>query len=906
MTVYFGLNFDDRVYPESSIQVPKGGIQYFGPQSFLYFLEAHLGLIGHSPDNEYLRVEQYRQFLRTYLHEHPATFFAKAFEADQFATAIDLLQRRDELLLAGWDFSFSNTLPSRLQVLAAVEVSIRSSEAGQIAMGWADRMHAVLEVLPDRELPLQRLIHREPVELLPPVWQRLITILKRKGVQIEAIDISHNVETTDLGRLKEALTSPPSDTHQKQALQGDGSLLLLCAKRETDLATFLAQLFQQNPSFRPVCLIPDKSQTLDNALVQEGLPSLGIAPTSLARPSLQVLKLVTTFLWKPLDPYKVMEFVSLSIKPLEDELSYRIATQIAQTPGLKGEGWRKMIGRYFGELRERAAIKKGIAVTAIQEQYSFWFDRNRYDIQQKAPKTEVLGIFQRLRSWAFELYEEQNSENASLLVLSEQARKICELLQALPEAELTHLELERIVRTIYEAAPAQVTPPQKGHLPYVHHSTAFVQTIPDLLWWNFSQAEPDHFFSRWYGVERTYLAQQGCELSTPVSENALLIWQRKQAILSTTNRLVLVIPEQVNGQTVFAHPLLSDLEANFEGLEQCEWHLDKPSTRAAWQQHFQLPTKKALTSYQLGKPKSFITLDDSQRLGERTAETFSSLSSMFYYPYKWVFKHKIRLQKSPILSVVPDQTLMGNLSHRFFEGLLQEDIYTMSKEEVAQWIDSVQRQLLEREGAVLLMYGREPERVGFIQRLKFSAWSLVELIQQNGWTVEGVEVPLEATHWGITIKARADLLLKRGEERAVIDLKWRGARFREQMIRNEEDLQLVLYAKLLAGTSDWAHTAYFIMESGKMIARNELAFRGIRSVSKEVDHQEVNQRIWDRMGATFQWRMQQVREGAIEIRCTQTQQELDELYGADLLDVLEMKSEDAPFDDYRTLINLIN
>ena len=60
------------------------------------------------------------------------------------------------------------------------------------------------------------------------------------------------------------------------------------------------------------------------------------------------------------------------------------------------------------------------------------------------------------------------------------------------------------------------------------------------------------------------------------------------------------------------------------------------------------------------------------------------------------------------------------------------------------------------------------------------------------------------------------------------------------------------------------------------------------------------------MQKTFQWRLQQVQSGQIEIRCTQTKDDLEEYYQEILMDMLEMKDEDAYYDDYRTLINLIH
>lgn len=904
MKIFFGLSFDDPVFPV--LLSPSGGTQYLGQQGLLYFLEAHLGLIGHPSDNEYLRIEQYRQYLAIYLSENPNVFFVKAFEADQFATAIDLLSRRDELLLSGWDFDQNKNIPARLKVLADVESLIRQPDAKGIAAGWADRFDMVLRKLKSRTIPLQELYHKEPFELLPTAFQRLFQQLQLQNIKILPITEPESSGNSDLAAFQALLYKQVNEKTPKKNLQGDGSLLLIKGKRETDLASYLAQLLCKNPIFKPLCLLHDKSRSLEEAMIHEGLPSLGIASASLARPSLQVLKLVTVFLWNPVDPFKVMEFVSLATKPLEEELANQIAVQIAQTPGLKGEGWNIMLARYFEGLEQRATHDKSLSIDEIRRQYRFWFERKRFDIQKTVPKEEVLSVFQYLTKWAFECFEDSEGENSSLLVLSEQARKIYELLLALPEDQLTHLELERIVRTIYEPAPAQLTQPQKGHLPYILHPSSFCETTEELLWWNFSQLEPDHFFSRWYGSERNYLHALGCQLATPATENALLIWQRRQPVIFTKKRLILVLPEQVNGSFVQPYPLLSDLEAHFSNLETITLDLDKEKVAQIWDKCFELPQKQSLQNRRLGQPQPFIKIQNTARFGRREEETFSSLSALFYYPYQWVFRYKIRLKKSPILSVVPDQTLMGNLAHRFFEKLLQQDISKMDKTAVEQWIDQQQHRLLEREGAVLLMYGREPERVGFIQRLKFAAWSLVELIQRNGWEVLQTEQSLEGHFLEMPINGRADLVLQRANELAVIDLKWRGAGYRERSIRNEEDLQLVLYSNLLTNDEQWAHTAYFIMESGKMIARNELAFEGIRAISKTEDHEAINERILERMKLTYSWRITQLKEGKIEVRCEQTKAVLDEEYGAELLELLEMKSEDAYFDDYRTLINLID
>lgn len=904
MILTFGLALDDPSLPEAP--VPNGGRRTLGPQGMLHLLESHLGMGGHPNNNDYLRIEQFRQALRRHLEVAPEAFYRHSFEADQFATAAELLSRRDELLLAGWNFQ-GESLPHRLLCLAAIEALLEEGRPTSLAPGFADRFMAVERQLQAGRPPIQRIFINEPESLLPAHWQRLFRYLETLGVQLKwRQEEKASDNQGDLAVLQRLIQQRDGNT-ARHALRGDGSLLLLRGKRETDLAAWLAALLRRNDAFRPACLIPHKNRSLDNALIQEGLPSMGILSASLARPTLQVLKLVTVFLWTPIDPFKVMEFLSLSVKPLHDDLANRIAMQMARTPGLMGEGWQRAINAFWAELEERSRKDPAIDLAAIRRQYSFWFERRRYDISASVPKEEVITVFGYLERWALQAFEESGSKNNSLLVLYDQARRIRELLEALPETQLTHLELERIVRTIYEPAPVQVEKQEKGHLPYVYEPHAFTGPVDNILWWNFVEREPDHFFSRWYQSERQFLNDAGIYLDQPQDENARLIWQRKRPVLLTRKRLILVIPEYIDGSPVLQHPLYGDLEARLEGEETITYDIDTGRGGAIWEACFDLPGNVDIPLRQLGRPAPFLEVNGSRQLDRRDAETFSSLNALFYYPYQWVFRHKLLLRKSSILSIVPDHTLLGNLAHRFFEELLSsEDIHRMDQRAVETWVDRQADRLFHREGAVLLMYGREPERISFTRRIKHAAWSLINLLQTNGWKVRATEQPLEGSFLNIPVNGRADLVLEKGEELAVVDLKWRGSSYRERVIRNEEDLQLILYSKLLTPDQSWAHSAYFVMEKGRMIARNNLAFREIIPVDPDADPLEVNQRILKRMQATFRWRMQQIREGRIEVRCAHTQPVLEEEYGDELMDLLEMKQEDAPWDDYRTLIYLVD
>jgi hypothetical protein len=902
MIVTFGMTLDDAPLP--AISTNQSGQAVFGPQGLVRYLETVSGLPDIPKDNEYLRIEQYRQQLGHYLRSAPDAFFSASFQTDPFAVATDMLGRRDELMMAGWDFEHRPGMPERLKCIAELEDQIKGLSAG-LATGFADRLIEIIAEVEKGEQVFEKLICQEPQKLLPTGIQRLLEALRAQGVEVVWSAPPQAVGDSDLARLQRSLLSDAKTKPEPVRLKGDGSLLLLQGKRDTDLSAYFASLLRQNESYRPALVVPGQCQALEHALSQEGLPELGLLSASLARPTLQVLKLATVFLWEPIDPYKVMEFVSLAVKPLERGLANKIALLMAERPGLFGEKWSSTIAAYFKALEEEASggPNEDDPVRAGQ-QYKFWFKRDRFPASGRVPKPQAIEVFDYLANWAQAYTEGESSNNTSFLVLAEQARRISALLYALPEEQLTALELERVVRTIYEPAPVQLNRRAQGFLRYTNRVGSVIGPVSDLVWWNFAQAEKTYFFSRWYEPERQYLEGEGITLTGPEQENALQLWHRLRPMLHATDRLMLVAPEYINGQEVNPHPLMGDLEARCEGLEQIICTLEE----GGLERWFAPPAMTSLQVLGLGRPAPFIhIIKGAEQLAKpEERASYSSLSDLFYYPHKWLFRYKADLRPSALLSIVDERALQGNLAHRFFEELLkQESVHRWTQEQVVRYLESIEQELLKKEGTVLLMYGREPERVRFMELVKRSAWNLVRHIQEGGWTIAATEQALDGSFGSAQLKGYADLVLRRGEEYCILDLKWSGRRYRETLLRNEEDLQLVLYARMLGQDRGWPHTAFYIINKGVILARNNQAFKAAEAIMPDTDAGEVNQRIWSRMIKTYNWRVAQIQNGQVEIRCEETAAGLEAHYeDAPWLEMLEMKAENAAFDDYQVLINL--
>ena len=894
--LHVGVDFDGPVYTEKS--VTRTDELFVGPARLLQWLETQLGLSGYPQNTDYLRIELYRQALGQHLETHAVTpFYARSFEADRFATAVALLAWRDELLLAGWSFEVTATAPPRLQTLAAVEMLFANKIAdpgnGPLAMGVADRFVQVIKLLKIRTIPELELRLYEPLILQKPEIQRFIHVCLAKNVPVKEVDIfCAAAPASNLGQFQRRML--PAGKNQETAkipATDDASLLILRSRRDSDAAVYVSQILRLNPTLKPVFLVPEMSLQLEENLVLEGFPAMGILSASLARPSLQVLKLAPAFLWEPVDVYKIMEFVTLPVKPLDPDLALVIARVLAQQPGLFSDTWFAAVYGYLEQIE---------VADAVREQYEFWFNRRRYRSDTTAPKRDAIVIYNYLFQWARKAFEDNDDKNTSLLVLAEQARRIRDLLEALPEQRLSFLELERIVRTIYEPSPMQIAAAETGSFSFVHRPGALAACAESVVWWNclFENSAPPP--EKWQTAERQWLADQDIQLRSPVQESQITLYRQRRLLLQTARQLILVVPAQMNGMEAVPNLLLGDVEAAFDDCKRFTYDLDTATDRERLNNMLQQPMGEMLPVKTNVRPKPHLRFKRHDLLMVSEYETPTNLENLFYYPHAWFFRQKLKLYPLNLLSITGETRLLGNLAHRFFEKLLQEDFLQLDKTRLTDWIYMQANMLLEKEGATLLLYGREPERLAFLNHVRNAAWSLITLLRSNNWLVVHTEHALEGFFGGIPLRGKADLVLRRGDELAIVDLKWSGATMRKELIKNGEDLQLVLYGHLLPPPEQWPHTAYFILKEGKMIGRNQEAFKEAIVAGQNDDHKAVCDLIFGRMEKTFAWRLDQVGRGVLEMRNARTAAELEALYEEEpMFDRLEMKVKDAPWDDYR-------
>ena len=894
--IVFGLQLDNKVPP---IGMGEEGIEHFlGPQQFTIFLEKRFGIKPPDDNQVAIRTDVYRQHLAKYISEHSDAFFSKSFSADPFATAQTLLNLRDTLKQAGWKGSDNENAPERIRTLSLIEADLNSNMFWP--RGWTDRQQEILEKLPLKGIRNLLIYLVEPFNLLPVYWQKVLTGLENNGALVHQISSEPSTyEDSDLGDFQRFIHTQPSADKPKLKAKGDGSLCLFTGKRDTEQASWLAKWLNENQSWDPVLLLPDKTRTLDNALILEGLPSLGLQTRSDARPVLQLLKLVPEFLWQPIDPVKLLAFLTLPQQPIPWDLSKVLASNLASKPGIFGHDWQEDLNKF----------KESVAPETwenINKEYDFWFNRNRYSQKDLVPKADLLELFTHVNNWSQSVLNDHESS----MSISSQTQTLINLIDNLPETNLTYLEIIRIIRTALEPIARSPVQAQKNHIRVTHHATAILEPIDDLIWWTFTEREPDYFFGNWYAHELTYLQDHGVPPDLPLKENQRLSWYRKQAFLKTKKRLFLFIPERVEGSEIQPYPLFGDLNACFENIDSLkislDIHLSSEYPDFSLLTAFNLPRLEVVVPSPPTAAPLFLHIETLKELPERSDESFTSLESLFYYPYKYVFQYKFGLYKAKSLEIISEKRLYGNLAHRLFEQLIKNtDHWHKEEATIKQWVEESLPVLFEQEGATLLQYGKEPERTVLSRKLTLGLLKFVKIMKNDGWEPDSVETRLTGTFCDKPVSGIVDLILKKGNERAIIDLKWSGKKYRMDLLNNKEDLQLALYYSLLnqSGSFENVYTAFYIIETGELISKNmRIANEGNSNISIE-DPKVIYAEILSRMSRTFHWRKEQLSRGQIEIRNEQNSRLLEDQYGS-LLELLEMKREDSKFDDFKALVNL--
>ncbi len=852
MEVIFGLSLDGPTHPPvATADAAVMGKAVCGPLGLLQLLEKRTGL-GGAWASQPLRIEAYRQ--RLLGADDSTRFFSRSLHADAHSVAETLLAWRDELYLAGWNFATAAGLSPRLHDLSLVENL--PLPAPPVPWGFPERFHALRRALPRRPLLLRRITLAEPRRLFGPHWEQFLAALETCGVVISDWTPPLPQSTGDLGRAQDALLSG-----KPQAAQADGSLLLFTAESELHAADILAAWLSANPDPERLLLLPPNDRSLERVLTGCGLAALGVHLYSAQRPILQLLPLLCELLWAPLNPYRLIEFLTLPDTPVPRRVARKLAEAVAEAPGIGGAPWQHALAEL-----ESGMLAEGTAPAtwdAIRAAVASWLEGKRYPLSPGIPTSVLVELANRIAQWAGGHPLRDGEDDSQLKALSAQAGHLATIMETQPEPQITQPQLQRLLRSVQGEGQALGEIAEAGHLPWVTEPEALLAPVPELIWVGFTGRNA-RGLSRaiWTTAERHCLEQLGVGLPDPGLALERLVAGYRRAVLMATKRLILVIPHREAAEVSGAHPLQDRLVAAFgESLKKLEL---QDSEWLGGDARICRLNAVPVGRRNLPRPQRFWTVPKTA-VPRRETESYSSLVSLFEEPYRWVLNYPAKLKEGPLQAIGNSKALMGTLAHRLFEELFTpgESCATWTEQTITARIDTLIQELLPREGAVFLLPGAGSERRQFQRKALAGALEMARHIRENGWRVVAAEHPATGILADQELSGYVDLLLTRDNgELAVVDLKWTMAKYLRQNFTEHRCYQLALYARMLGG-KQLPHVAYFSLDEARLIAPDTQGFRGARVA--ELPEGESLATLLAGMQTTFRFRRGQLELGAIEV-----------------------------------------
>lgn len=887
----------------------QAGQVYAGPSTLLNYLGLYLG-INTEPGPKPVRIEQYRKALSENLANFPNDFYSESFQQDEVAVARTLLQWRDTLKQAGWEFTETDQMPERLRSLARIE------SMSQLAPGMADHWIQVKSTIQTGyHLPIEKLQITIPWEQLPPFYQDLAQLLIAQQVTVSfANEITPEVKAkTDLGKFQQFLMN----TWQENPLEainfkGDGSLILLTGNTESELAQFTSQLIKQGDNWNPLLLnSQEKEASLNDAFRQNGLPGSREQFNAALSPIPQQFLLTPQLLWDPQDPYRLLEFLTLPDNPLPSGLCRRLASLVSGKPGRGSEKWQKTIEEYLDKVAENQGQE---ARDDLKGKIDFWLNHSTYPEAKKIPVKVLQERFKALRQWAFS--KGQNVENgAEYQVLVSMIASVTRIFNQMEdEAAIDRITLDKWLNEVYQDHWQDRQRAEKESLPVIPGPEALHANVSELLWWNFVDQNSKAYRDWWDEAEVKYLADKEVNLWDYQSRQITAEYLSHAGLMQVKNRLILTIPEKHKGEPLTPHPFYGDLKAAAKNLSAITFPVEMGNLPEI--PGLSKPNTASYALHHLPASQPYWEIRNTSVLNQREAESYSSLSDLFYYPYKWVLQHQARIKQGTLYEPVDLKRLKGDLAHRVAEILFTDEegkgVDKMpGPDAIREWLANHFEELLAREGSVLLLRGNQKTKTEFRQQLESGLIQLARVIKEGDWQVKGMEQQFTGNFDDVGANAFVDLLLEDEEGRlAILDLKWSNGKF-IQDLQNQEDLQLAFYSGLISNDGKPVPAAYYNLNKAQLISRYKDIFPGNiypEPVSLQ-EAQATQQLIWERMLTTYRYRLKELQKGNIEVGEECPIEELESaqyMDGESMLTIPQQKQikKAAPFNPFKNLIEV--
>lgn len=766
-----------------------------GPNQLLAWLENQLGLRG--PDVSF--TERIVQHLRRF-EAVPASSYRQSLTVDRWSTAEDLLKRRDELWMAGWDGKETARLPAIVRDLAKAEAL-----GGPVGPGIPERLQAVLQAFASGRLLPPHTVHlAEAPTDWPALWQRVLQHLTPSRsdpphAQAPAGSALRQVQTALLNGTA-ATVAPDQSLRAVQA----GSRHTACHA----VAALIRANLQVAGKTVVYCEDEQTALVLDAMLESLGLPTMGVARRSRAQPAFQVLPLALRLCREPVDPYVLLDFLLLPINPIKQSVAYKLASALEEQPGYGSDAWNRAVAT----LLTTEADPDG----KLKEHLDAWLGGQRIPYAQDYPFELVLDRCKLVARWAAGRAQLLDESPDAAEGLTQALKSAASQAKALGELAATYgktipePQLERLLDAVMDTGATVVPYTARSGGPTWVSSLAQVPPGTHLLIW-LGTATDRTFKSPWEVEELRELRAAG--ITVDAGQSMLRSYRKAERHGLATAQSLAVVQIHTNEET-HTHPLWLQIAAiltptPFPRLDG----LLAGQTDPLW-------------SFELGRtpdhppqPVRPVWNIPRQFIEAPTSFSATSMQTQLACPLKWFLEYGAGIRPSPIVSIPEENRLKGLFAHDLLAQVFGVGGALPSAGEACRQVEQAFDKLLARNAAPLAQPRRIQEKTRLLDELLSSTKTLVQALERGGYRITAMEAPVTGEVRGKPLKGSIDCLIEGPSGEAVVDFKFGGFATHKKMLEEGTAVQLATYAharETMTGKPVQG-VAYLILERARLM-----------------------------------------------------------------------------------------
>ena len=660
-------------------------------------------------------------------------------------------------------------------------------------------------------LGIDALICHEPPAQLPGLWPRLLELLERAGVHLEAAG------TEDAARRPE--------------------LLVLEAEDEWTAAEAAARFLAGREADELQVLAGADTIVLDQELHRRGLPALGVASPAPHRTALQVLPLFLSIITAPVDVQQLAAFLDLRVLDAPEDgrehvglvparVRSRLLDALAQEPGTGGAHWRRALAEIAADEEVSAGGREFVAALDA-------LVTDPIPLEQLTParlRTAVAPLGARLRALG--------QGDPSLTRASAHLQVLLEVLETLEEGRpLAERELSQMVAAAGGRASSPFARPEASAAWRACSRPAqLLARGGDVLWWG-ADREDSRTSVMWDAAEVEALTALGAHLLEPARQAALST-DAGLAGLRGAARIIAVRTRRRAEQATAPHALLAHLAAERtepgQGVaEVLEQHTLTPEQTLAGTEFALADSRRPLTVPAAVPPPEAPTdltkqVAPAPHLVPRTL-SYSQAEDLLGCRQKWTYKNGLQIRAASVAQVPTGNRMIGTLVHAVVEELVAsaESEHRTGPPSAQRIREEITAQV-PRLASELLLPGREVELARMREQAVRSLVEFFDRLSVAGLVITAVEsgfeeqLTLHLRRGDVTVPFRGfiDVL---AEDAAgaptVIDLKWTfAAKKYPELFESGEALQLAAYAWPLH--DERTDAGYFLLSQGEFVAAN--------------------------------------------------------------------------------------